>query len=131
MRWRCAYFIVILLAIDLATLQQALALTNIDSKLVVDSKLATLADSKPLPASLYVQYRYAGTAYFGLTGNDPLLRVLKSPPLLLRLPDPFASAFDPTRSGVPDAPGFPFGFAENVPRRFPLGAATGPLAAIG
>src|SRR6266853_5171632 len=64
------------------------------------------------------------------TENEPLralLPLLSSP----RLPDPFASDFDPVSSGVPEAPGFPCGFAEKVPRRLPAGIATGPEGATG
>src|SRR5712671_5783116 len=49
---------------------------------------------------------------------------------LVPLPDVFVPepAADP---GVPAAPALPDGFAANVPRRFPPGAATGPVGATG
>src|SRR5271169_1247815 len=63
-------------------------------------------------------------------GREPLLCPLKPPPSP-RAPEPFAPDFDPVKSGAPEAPGFPFGSAANVPRRLPAGTAIGPVGATG
>src|SRR5208283_5296067 len=62
-----------------------------------------------------------------------LLRALKTPLPFPRPPADLAFVSDlvPTKSGVPEAFGFPFGFAANSPRRLPPGTGTGPVGATG
>src|SRR5882762_883025 len=66
---------------------------------------------------------------------SPPGRELSRPRVPLLLPfTPLPDAFVPDPSaepGVPAAPAFPEGFAANVPRRLPPGAATGPVGATG